>query len=239
MPADAPTLPDVLESAARLQEVVPDAVLVGGSAAAYYADHRMSFDHDHVLADLGQRFDDVLEAIERTDGWVTNRVVPYKIILGELGDIEAGVRQLIRARPLEVVEVALPSGRSLRVPTLEEILRIKGYLIVTRNQTRDFLDVAALSERTGLMAAASVLGGIDDYYDAQRTGGLTVLSQLVRQLSEPKPKDSRTVRELNRYKQLEERWHDWSAVAEQCRDLARSILGSKAGFGSEGNDAGP
>ncbi len=239
MPADAPTLPDVLESAARLQEVVPDAVLVGGSAAAYYADHRMSFDHDHVLADLGQRFDDVLEAIERTDGWVTNRVVPYKIILGELGDIEAGVRQLIRARPLEVVEVALPSGRSLRVPTLEEILRIKGYLIVTRNQTRDFLDVAALSERTGLMAAASVLGGIDDYYDAQRTGGLTVLSQLVRQLSEPKPKDSRTVRELNRYKQLEERWHDWSAVADQCRDLARSRLGSKAGFGSEGNDAGP
>jgi hypothetical protein len=47
----------VLESAARLQELVPDAVLVGGSAAALYAGHRDSFDHDHVLADLSDRFD--------------------------------------------------------------------------------------------------------------------------------------------------------------------------------------
>ena len=42
-----PELVRVLESAARLQEVVPDAVLVGGSAAALWANHRSSFDHDH------------------------------------------------------------------------------------------------------------------------------------------------------------------------------------------------
>ena len=76
----------VLESAARLQEVVPDAVLVGGSAAALWANHRSSFDHDHVLEDLSTRFDAVLEAIEATDGWVTNRVTPGKIILGDLGE---------------------------------------------------------------------------------------------------------------------------------------------------------
>jgi transcriptional regulator with XRE-family HTH domain len=69
-----PELVRVLESAARLQEVVPDAVLVGGSAAAPWASHRTSFDHDHVLQDLSDRFDAVLEAIEATDGWVTNRV---------------------------------------------------------------------------------------------------------------------------------------------------------------------
>jgi hypothetical protein len=56
---------------ATLQEVVPDAVLVGGSAAALWANHRTSFDHDHVLQDLAARFDAVLEAIEATDGWVT------------------------------------------------------------------------------------------------------------------------------------------------------------------------
>ena len=94
-----PELVRVLESAARLHEVVPDAVLVGGSAAAPWASHRTSFDHDHVLQDLSDRFDAVLEAIEATDGWVTNRVTPGKIILGELGDIESGVRQLIRSRP--------------------------------------------------------------------------------------------------------------------------------------------
>ena len=93
-----PELVRVLESAARLQEVVPDAVLVGGSAAALWANRRSSEDHDHVLQDLSARFDAVLEAIEATDGWVTNRVTPGKIILGELGDIESGVRQLIRNR---------------------------------------------------------------------------------------------------------------------------------------------
>ena len=77
-----PELVRVLESAARLQQVVPDAVLVGGSAAAMYAGHRRSYDQDHVLPDLRERFDAVLEAIENEDGWVTNRVTPGKVILG-------------------------------------------------------------------------------------------------------------------------------------------------------------
>ena len=76
--------------------MVPDAVLVGGSAAALYAGHRDSYDHDRVLADLRERFDVVLEALESEGEWVTNRVVPGKVILGQLGDIEAGVRQMIR-----------------------------------------------------------------------------------------------------------------------------------------------
>ncbi|MGH3912006.1 MAG: helix-turn-helix domain-containing protein [Pseudonocardiaceae bacterium] len=52
----SPTLMQVLRSAARLQELVPDAVLVGDSTAALYAGHRDSYDHDHVLADLADRF---------------------------------------------------------------------------------------------------------------------------------------------------------------------------------------
>jgi hypothetical protein len=35
-------------------------VLIGGSAAAGYAGHRMSVDADHVLTDLRERFDQVL-----------------------------------------------------------------------------------------------------------------------------------------------------------------------------------
>lgn len=49
------TLPDwerVLASAAHLQRILPDAVLVGGSASALYAEHRLSTDADHVLTDL-------------------------------------------------------------------------------------------------------------------------------------------------------------------------------------------
>lgn len=221
---DRPDLVRVLESAARLQEVVPDAVLVGGSAAALWASHRTSFDHDHVLADLSERFDAVLEAIEATDGWVTNRVTPGKIILGELGDIETGVRQLIRSRPLEVTEVALPSGQTLRVPTPDEMLRIKGYLAVRRNQVRDYLDVAALADRYGIAHAAEVLRHIDGYYADQRGPGAEgVATQLARQLADPHPADARTIGQLGRYKGLDARWTGWDSVTGVCRALAADM----------------
>lgn len=219
-----PDLVRVLESAARLQAVVPDAILVGGSAAALWASHRMSFDHDHVLADLNARFDTVLEAIEATEGWVTNRVTPGKIILGELGDIEAGVRQLIRSRPLEVAEVELPSGQKLRVPTPEETLRIKGYLIVRRNQVRDYLDVAALSDRYGIPRSAQVLASIDSYYADQRGPDAEgVATQLARQLADPRPADQRTIRQLGSYKGLDARWARWETVTGVCRSLAEQM----------------
>ena len=217
----------VLESAARLQEVVPDAVLVGGSAAALYAGHRLSLDHDHVVADLGSRFEMVLDALESTDGWVTNRIAPYKLILGQLGDIEAGVRQLRRRTPLEVDDVDLPSGRRLRVPTWAETLRVKGYLITARNRVRDYLDVAALSARFGVVPAATVLVALDGYYEDQRaatgrTGG--VAAQLLRQLSDPRPRDTTVLTELPRYRQLDARWHDWADVRNQCTVLADAML---------------
>jgi hypothetical protein len=83
----SPTLRQVLASAARLQEVVPDAVLVGGSAAALHAGHRDSFDHDHVVADLVDRYESVLEAVEATEGWATSvrASKPPFTIIGEPG----------------------------------------------------------------------------------------------------------------------------------------------------------
>ncbi len=214
----------MLESAARLQQMVPDAVLVGGSAAALYAGHRDSCDHDHVLADLRERFDVVLEALESEGEWVTNRVVPGKIILDQLGDIEAGVRQMIRTRPLETTHVTLPSGRVLTVPTAAETLRIKGFLIIRRNQTRDYLDVAALADRYGLHAAAGVLARIDDYYADQHGEGRGVAAQLARQLADPRPKDASATRQLGAYRNLAPRWTDWAEVRSVCRQLAAEML---------------
>ncbi|HLQ57289.1 MAG TPA: hypothetical protein VK162_23830 [Streptosporangiaceae bacterium] len=220
-----PELLQVLESAARLQQIVPDAVLVGGSAAALWANHRSSRDHGHVLADLAERFSTVLAAIESTDGWVTNRVTPGKIILGELGDIESGVRQLIRNEPLEVCEVILPSGRKLRVPTPDETLRIKGYLIVRRNLVRDYIDVAALSDRYRIQHAAEVFRHIDDFYSDQRgPGSEGVATQLARQLAGPRPADVRTVRQLREYKGLDARWTDWKNVTGICRAVAVEMV---------------
>jgi hypothetical protein len=220
-----PTLAEVLESAARLQQRVPDAVLVGGSAAAYHAGHRYSRDHDHVVADLRERFDTVLDALEREPDWVLNRATPGKIILGSLGDIEAGVRQLIRRTPLEVEEIALPSGRTVRVPTAAETLRIKAFLIIRRNQLRDYLDVAALTESIGPAESARILVAIDRYYgDDSTPDDDSVASQVARQLASPSPKDRRGIAGLARYKGLVERWHDWDAVVSQCREVSAAML---------------
>ncbi len=220
----SPTLVRILEAAARLQHLVPDAVLVGGSAAALYAGHRDSYDHDHVLTDLAARFDTVLEAVESQHGWVTNRVIAGKIILGELGGIETGIRQLIRLVPLEVTRVPLQSGQVLTAPTPEETLRVKAFLIVRRNQTRDYLDVAALADRFGVAPAAATLSRIDGYYTDQHGTGDGVASQLARQLADPRPKDASTTHNLGQYKNLERRWQDWSAVVDVCRDLADAML---------------
>jgi hypothetical protein len=213
-----------MASAARLQALVPEAVLVGGSAAALHAGHRHSFDHDHVVADLVARYAEVLEAVEASDGWVTSvrASSPPLTLLGSLDGVEAGLRQLRRSRPLEVEVVAVGSYE-LRVPTLPEMLRIKAYLVVQRNVVRDYLDAVALADRLG-PEAVDVLVGIDDYYRDRSQGQDSVLTALVQRLAEPNPRDTRVTTQLARYKGIDARWSDWTAVQEACARLADALL---------------
>ncbi len=218
----SPSLEDVLEKAAQLQELIPGAVLVGGSAAALYAHHRQSFDHDHVVADLAERFDAILENLEALGDWSMARAQPGKIILGELGGIETGVRQLLRSRPLESTDMEV-RGKRLVVPTEAEILRIKAWLALTRNQTRDYLDIAALADWIGLDEAAIVLQDIDDYYADINRQPEAVATQLVRQLADPRPRDAEVTTQLASYKALDPRWHDWAAVKVVLAELAERM----------------
>lgn len=217
-----PDFDDVLAAAARLQALVPETVLVGGTASALYAHHRVSFDDDHVLADLATRFEAVLSTLEASEGWVTERVRPGKVILGNFDGIETGVLQLRRDRPLEVTEMTV-GAHTLRVPTDAEMLRVKAWMIVYRNATRDFLDVAALADRLGISLAGRVLVHMDDYYVDQRHGGRGVTTQLVRALADPQPYDLDSV-DLAAYRQLVEPWRDWDAVRQACSDLSTAIL---------------
>lgn len=217
----------VFAAAARLQELVPDAVLVGGSAAVHYAGHRVSLDHDHVVADLRGRFDEVLAALEETRGWVTARVRRPVLILGKLDGVETGVRNLIRRTPLEV-ELVVVGNRRLRVPTLAEITRIKAWLCLLRNATRDYLDFVALADRLGAGEAAAVVGGMDRYYaDQLGAGGRRVAAQVARQLAEPRPDDLGEV-DLVSYRGLDRRWRDWPTVVGGCRRVAVRVLDSMA-----------
>lgn len=226
--AKVPDLRAVIEAAARLQEQVPDAVLVGGTAAAHHARHRVSLDDDHVVGDLRLRFDDVLQALEATEGWVTARVQRPVLILGRLDGIETGVRNLVRRRPLEVEKVTV-GKRTLRVPTLEEITRIKAWLCLMRNATRDYLDFAALADRLGEMSTAEIVCAIDAYYeDQQGPGGRRVATQVAKQLADPRPADLGDV-DLRSYRNLQPRWQDWGSVTDLCRRVATRVLEALAG----------
>jgi hypothetical protein len=203
-------------------------VLVGGLAAVYHARHRLSFDHDHVVADLELRYDTVLEHLESLGDWSTARVQAGKIILGELGGIETGVRQMIRSRALEVEQVEI-GGRRLTVPTLPETLRIKAWLAVQRNQTRDYLDIAALADRLGVRAAATILSSMDEYYADVNRRPEAVAVQVGRQLADPRPRDVQVTAELATYKALDPRWHDWAAVREVLADVAVAMVAGGEG----------
>ena len=221
----------LLKVAAHLQELIPDAVLVGRTAAAYHGGHRVSLDDDHVVVDLRGRFDQVLGALEETEGWVTARIKRPVLILGSLDGVETGIRNLIRARPLEVEEVRIGT-RTLRVPTLAEMVRIKAWLCLMRNATRDYLDFAALADSLGEGDAATVIAALDAYYvDQGGPGGRRVATQIAKQLAEPKPFDLSKV-DLAAYRRLDARWQDWDAVEGVCRRVATEVLDVLAGESS-------
>lgn len=217
------TLPEweqVLAAATHLQRILPGAVLVGGSAAAVYAAHRLSTDADHVLTDLRLRFDQALADLEAVAGWRTARVQRPVQILGSLDGIETGVRQLIRDEPLETTEIDY-RGETLTLPTEGEMLRIKGVLILRRNATRDYLDFVALADHMGAEQTVLALRPFDRLYPQRNDE--SALQQLQVQLANPLPYDLEEMN-LAEYKNLDPRWHNWQTVKAACVDCANLIF---------------
>ena len=227
MPNDTwPEWEQVLAAAARLQRILPGAVLVGGSASTLYAEHRLSTDADHVLTDLRQRFDQALAELESVAGWKTARVKRPVQILGSLDGIETGVRQLLRDEPLETTQIEY-RGEKLTVPTESEILRIKGVLILRRNATRDYLDFVALADHMGAEKMVEALRPFDRLYPQPNEE--SALQQVQIQLADPLPYD---LEELNlaEYRKLDPRWRDWQAVKAACADDATLIFDQIVGL---------
>ena len=210
----------LLSSAAHLQRIVPEAVLVGGTAAASFAHHRISLDHDHTLTDLRSRFDDVLASLESVAGWKTARVKRPVLILGSLDGIETGIRQLIREKPLETETIEI-SGESLTVPTRAEMLRIKAVLIVRRNATRDYLDFVAMSDLIGQIATQEALKDFDGFYP--QPNGQSAKQQLQIQLANPLPYDLEETN-LREYKRLRAEYQNWAIVVDKCREIASCLF---------------
>lgn len=213
----------LLAAERHLQALVPAAVLVGGSAAALHAKHRVSVDGDHVLEDLRERFDEVLQTLEAAAGWQTERIQRPVLILGQLDGVLTGIRQLRRTRPLETEEVA-----GLRVPTVAEMARIKAWLLVIRHTVRDYLDTVVLLERLGPEGARTAFAPFDDIY--RQKSGVSPLTEAVERLAAAAPSDAATV-DLASYRALTPPWNEWRHLVERGRfwsvELSRLALGDE------------
>lgn len=212
----------LIEAAANFQGLVPGSVLIGGSAAAVHLQHRYSFDADHVLMNLQEKYEEVLDFLEGRDDWETARIHPPKLILGNFQGVETGIRQLRRTRPLETESIER-DGKTLILPTLPEMLRTKAWMVISRNATRDFIDVAALAKHIGIAESAEIVKDIDVYYhDMIRGDQASPSVQLLRQLAEPGPYDLDAVN-TSRYKGIQSPFDSWKTIQEICEALATAL----------------
>jgi RND superfamily putative drug exporter len=124
-----------------------------------------------------------------------------------------------RRSPVETTHVQLPTGDRLQIPTGAETLRLKGYLIMSRNSSRDYVEFAELVDTMEAETAAFVLAGMDRYYSGQSPRRQWIATQLVRRLADPHPTD------LD-----DESWPgpgtkaDWEEVRQRCLSVAVAML---------------
>lgn len=177
--------------------------------------HRTSIDADHVHPGLKERFAEILQKVEQEAGWRTRKLEPPVLILGNFQGVRTGIRQLIRSKPLETMKV-----RGLKVPTPDEVLRIKGVLIVKRNATRDFIDFVALFDHLGTQRALQALSPLDSFYPQEEQ---SVSQQLALQLADPKPWDLLQT-DLNSYKNLKAPYNDWNEIKRRALAVSQKMM---------------
>lgn len=212
---ELPEWEKLLAAERHLQYLIPGSTLVGGTAAAIHAGHRLSQDGDHVLEDLRSRFDEVLAALENASGWQTARIQRPVVILGRLDGIATGLRQLRRSRPLETEIIA-----GLRVPTLPEMVRIKAWLLAIRHTVRDYLDAVVLMERLGEEGVAQALNSFDEIY--RQPNGASPLTEVGERLAAASPSDRPEI-DLRSYRGLSAPWNDWAYLVARGRVWAAVV----------------
>jgi len=210
--AQAAERADILKAGVHAQRLVPGAVCVGDTAAALYAGHRVSLDTDHLLPALRDHFEDVRARLETQPEWKTARVNPPVLILGSIGGVEVGFRQLKRSLPIETQTLPTETG-PLVVPTLDEMLGMKAFLAYDRNATRDYLDFAALTECAAPQSVLDALMKLDARYGALQTASVGL--EVAKALCAAAPFDL-DESELPRYKGLTEKWHRWETTRAIC-----------------------
>ena len=134
-------------------------------------------------------------------------------------EADADQPQFERRSPMETTHVQLPTGDRLQIPTGAETLRLKGYLIMSRNSSRDYAEFADLVDTMEAATAAVVLAGMDRYYSGQSPRRQWIASQLVRRLADPHPSDL----DDDGWPESDAR-ADWDGVRQRCLSVAVAML---------------
>jgi len=199
----------------RTQSLIKDAIPTGGTIASYYAKHRISFDVDHLLYKMTEEIDEILLQLQVQTDWK-----PYSIknvcVLGKLGGVEVGFRQMFRKKPIQTIKVMTNSGE-WEIPTIEEITSFKAVLTARRNNVRDYLDFAALSEAIGDdEKVMKILTSLNEGYSTDWT------FEVSKSLSDPNPSDLDSL-DLSNYKGLEKKWQDWNSIKLICQKYGKLL----------------
>lgn len=238
----------VIKSAAKLKHLAPDAVCVADPLAFTGCERKEpdrelqpeSAEADTVAlatGPVGQAFAATKakrvglayrNGIAKAMSWTDRPVHPVTLWRGRLSvaldALESGGRtrpKYRRRSPVETTNVQLPTGDRLLIPTGAETLRLKGYLIMVRNSSRDYADFADMVDVMDPETAAVVLGGMDRYYSGQPAGSAArqqwMATELVRRLADPEPSD------------LDDEWSEddeanWEEVRQRCLSVAVAML---------------
>jgi hypothetical protein len=166
--------------------------------------------------------------IARAMSWADRPIHPVTLWRGRLAvaldalDSRGTRNGFRRSSPVETTNVQLPTGDRLLIPTGAETLRFKGYLIMSRNSSRDYADFADMVDAMDPETVAVVLAGMDRYYCCQPLGSSSrshwMATELVRRLADPDPSD------LNDDWPETDARADWEEVRQRCLSVAVAML---------------
>jgi hypothetical protein len=115
----------------------------------------------------------------------------------------------------------------LRVPTLSEMVRIKSYLLLERDTTRDYLDTVVLLDTLGEPHGIDAMRRFQEIYQ-QGPGRGPALAELIDRLARARPGDRASL-ELSSHKGVRPPWDSWPYLESRGRHwaglLAAALLG--------------
>jgi RND superfamily putative drug exporter len=209
----------VVKSATKLKNLAPDSITVADPLALGICQEAAGLS--------GRVYRNGMSNGSTKTAPATLRVHPVTMWRGRLSvaldaletEAEAERAPVERRSPMETTNVQLPTGDRLQIPTGAETLRLKSYLIMCRNTTRDYTEFAELVDSMETHTAAVVLASMDRYYCGEHARKQWVATQLVRRLADPQPYDEHDTRMSGPDAEA-----DWAKVRERCLSVAVAML---------------